>query len=425
MDAGMPVRGELGEAPRIVASSPGRADFLNTHQDYKGLPVVPVAINLRTYVFAKPLREDIFIVRSLDLEERGEPAVDTFRVGKNAMLEGRWFGNYFRGIVNVIVKRGLGHKLRGMQATVKSEIPIGSGLSSSAALEVAFATLLNHACNLGYDEKDLAEIAYLAETGGVGVPCGRLDQYGVAFGGIIKLECRPPYNVEPLPFTDLTLAIIDSGIRHATADIHPFRQTDIDRGLRALMEDEFVSEKLKAKLGYRYDQPKWEEITEQEVERWLPHLDERASKRILFTIRMQRSTDFALRILRLEEIGERTMIENLGRERWSLIKGNPPEERSHRILGEIMSDQQALLRDLYEVSLPEIDKICTAALEAGAYGAKISGAGMGGSIIALVRDAETGHRVVEAGLSAGAKQGWTSTIGKGARIEPSARSQIS
>jgi len=419
MDVQMLIKEKLGEAPRIVASSPGRADFLNTHQDYKGLPVVPVAINLRTYIFAKPLKEDVFIVRSLDLEERGETAVDTFRVGKNDMLERGWFGNYFRGIVNVIVKEGLIHKLRGMHAIVKSEIPIGSGLSSSAALEVAFATLLNHFCELGYNENDLAEIAYLAETGEVGVPCGRLDQYGVAFGGIIKLECRPPYKVEPLPFTDLTWVVLDSGIRHSTAEIHPFRQADIDRGLTALMKDELAPEKLKAKLGYRYDQPMWEKITEQEIERYLPHLDERASKRILFTIRMQKSTEFALQILRLEKISEQMAIKNLGKERWKLIKGKPLKERSHRILGEIMNDQQTLLRDLYEVSLPEIDNICTAALEAGAYGAKLSGAGMGGSIIALIRDIETGHKVVEAGLSAGAEQGWVLTVGTGARMEPS------
>ena len=228
-----------------------------------------------------------------------------------------------------------------------------------------------------------------------------------------------PYKVEPLPFADLTFAIIDSGIRHSTAKIHPLRQAEIDLGLRALMEDEIVPEKLKVKLGYRYDQPRWEEVTEQEIEGHLLRLDERASKRILFTIRMQRSTEFALQILRLKEISEQTGIENLGGERWSIIKGKPLKEQRHCILGEIMNDQQALLRDLYELSLPKIDKICTAALEAGAYGAKISGAGMGGSIIALVRDTETGHKVVEAGLSAGAKQAWVSPVGRGARMEPS------
>jgi len=76
-----------------------------------------------------------------------------------------------------------------------------------------------------------------------------------------------------------------------------------------------------------------------------------------------------------------------------------------------------LLRDLYEVSLPEIEHICEAALSAGAYGAKISGAGMGGSIIALVKDEKVGRRVIESCISAGAKNGWVSGVGEGVRVE--------
>ncbi|MCD6088747.1 GHMP kinase, partial [Candidatus Bathyarchaeota archaeon] len=78
-----------------------------------------------------------------------------------------------------------------------------------------------------------------------------------------------------------------------------------------------------------------------------------------------------------------------------------------------------LLRDLYDVSLPELDEICNAALNAGAYGAKLSGAGMGGSIIALVRDEKVGRRVIEECIKAGAKEGWISEIGEGVRMEQS------
>ncbi|MEM2639157.1 MAG: GHMP kinase, partial [Candidatus Bathyarchaeia archaeon] len=72
---------------------------------------------------------------------------------------------------------------------------------------------------------------------------------------------------------------------------------------------------------------------------------------------------------------------------------------------------------LYDVSLPEIDRICEAALNAGAYGAKLSGAGMGGSIIALVKDREVGERVVKECVSVGARNGWFSEIGEGVRVE--------
>ncbi len=401
----------------VVVSSPGRADFLNTHQDYKGLPVVPVAINLRMRLYAKPTSGRVFNIRSVDLERYNEPSTDTFEVRVNEMLPGKFFGNYLRGVINVIVKRGLAQKLRGADVTIKSEIPVGSGLSSSAALEVGFTELLNYICNLGLDKKDLAEVSFAAENQEVGVPCGRLDQYGVSFGGIIKLECRPPYTVEPLSFKDLTFAIIDSGIRHSTGDIHPKRQNDINRGLKALMNNPKIPETLKKELGYNFDEPKWEKVSENELEDHLSVLDDKSRERIVFTLRMQKSTEFALRILRSEKVGREEIICSLGEERWKRIRKLPTAERICGILGEVMNDQHALLRDLYDLSLTELENICSTALSAGAYGAKISGAGMGGSIIALVKNEEGGKKVVNACLSTGAKNGWVSKVGEGVKVE--------
>jgi len=401
----------------IVVSSPGRADFLNTHQDYKGLPVVPVAIDLRMYLHGEVTDDRRINVKSLDLERYGEPSVDSFKIGINGMLEGKFFGNYLRGVINVLVKRGFAEKLRGMNVTIKSEIPVGSGLSSSAALEVGFAYLLNIVYGLGLGRKDLAEIAFAAENQEAGIPCGRLDQYGVAFGGIIKLECRPPYRVEPLPFRDLTFAVIDSGIRHSTADIHPKRQEDINRGLRALMEDPDVPSELKRLLGYRFDEPQWEKLSEDELDDFLGILDERAKRRILFTLRMHRWTEFALKILRGEKISDEEGSRMLGEERWRKIRSSTATKRNYMILGEVMNEQHSLLRDLYDVSLPELEDICNAALDAGAYGAKISGAGMGGSIIALVKDEKHGKIVVDACVENNAKDGWVSKVGEGVKTE--------
>ncbi|RLI45028.1 GHMP kinase [Candidatus Bathyarchaeota archaeon] len=402
---------------RVRVSSPGRADFLNTHQDYKGLPVVPVAINLRMYLYGETISDRRFHVRSLDLEGRGEPSTDSFAIGINDMAGGKFFGDYLRGVVNVLVKRGLAEKIGGMKVTIKSDIPIGSGLSSSAALEVGFTYLLNVTYGLGLSRRDLAEIAFAAENEEVGIPCGRLDQYGVSYGGIVKLECRPPYRVERLPFRNLTFAIIDSGIRHSTADIHPRRQEEINRALRALMEDPDVPRGLKALLGYRFDEPTWENINEEQLEDHLAKLDEAARKRIIFTIRMQRWTEFALKILRGESIGRSEAKGMLGEERWRRISNAPIHERKYMILGEVMNEQHSLLRDLYDVSLPRLDEICSAALDAGAYGAKISGAGMGGSIIALVKDEEHGRNVINACLEANAREGWVSRVGGGVRLE--------
>lgn len=402
---------------QFIVSSPGRADFLNTHQDYKGLPVVPAAINLRLYVLANLSGGKSFNIKSLDLEMYNEPSTDSFDVGINEIYKEKFFGNYLRGVVNVLVKKGFADKLRGMDVIIKSNIPIGSGLASSAALEVAFTELLNHAFNLGLSRRDVAEISFAAENMEVGIPCGRLDQYGVTFGGIMKLECRSPFNVEVLPFKNLTFAIIDSGIRHSTGDIHPKRQMEINSGLEALMRSEIVPKELKAKLGYRFDQPIWENISEEEIEDYLSILSIPSRKRILFTLRMHRLTMIALKVLNFEDVNVKEYISILGEDSWKRIQEGPKSELSHRMIGEIMNAQHALLRDLYDVSLPKIERICEAALDAGAYGAKISGAGMGGSVIALVKDEEIGRKVIEACLSVGAKSGWVSSIGEGVRVE--------
>jgi galactokinase len=407
----------LGKGPWTIASAPGRADFLNTHQDYKGLPVVPVGIDLRTFIFAQVLSERFFRVRSLDLEELKEPCMDTFRVGKNQMLGEDWFGNYFRGIVNVLVERGQARKLKGLDIAIKSQIPIGSGLASSAALEIAFLKLLDYLFSFGYANKDLAEIAYLAETEEVGVPCGRLDQYGSVFGGIIRLECRYPYDVEQIPFGDLLFAIIDSGIRHTTKGIHPVRQEEINNGLKALMESREVSASLKARLGYHYDEPLWEEISEKEITPHLSILDEKARKRLVFTLKMQRLTEVALKILRNEMVNPKEIVECIDVDIAEIRSYEPFREKNCWILGKIMNRQHELLRDLYEVSLPELEKIRETALGDGAYGVKISGAGLGGSLIALVRDSRIGNEILDASLSAGAKQGWISKVALGAKVE--------
>jgi galactokinase len=400
---------------RTFASAPARADFLNTHQDYKGLPVIPAALNIRTYLTAERTETDSIRVKSSDLKSYNEPDEDTFQIANSRILQKGFFGNYFRGVLKVIAKRGELNRIRGLNINVKSEIPIGSGLGSSAALEVAFVAILNQTFNLGFTTREMAEIAFLAENQELNAACGRLDQYGVAFGGIIKLDCKPPYEVETLPFTNLVFAIADSGIRHFTSDIHPKRQAEINRGLKTLMAQRNVPNSLKEKLGYTFSDPKWDVISETEITDYLSSLDDEASQRILFTIRMSKLTEFALGILRLQPTRESDVLLNLGQEELARIQQTPVDERPYMYLGQVMNQQHALLRDLYAVSLPRIESIQAAALGAGAYGAKISGAGMGGCVIALVKNTEVGERVVKACLSAGARAGWVSTVGEGAK----------
>ncbi|MGQ9721874.1 MAG: GHMP family kinase ATP-binding protein [Candidatus Jordarchaeum sp.] len=395
----------------IIVSAPGRADFLNTHQDYKGLPVVPTALNLRTYISAEFRNDDVFEIRSLDFQRIGEPFQDQFSIGKIEYLKKGWFGNYFRAIVKILEDRGLSKKLKGMRIHVKSQVPVASGLASSAALEVAFATLLDKACKINYNQREIAELAYEAENVELSIPCGRLDQYGSTFGGILKLDCKPPYKIEKLPIKNLIFVIHDSGVKHSTAEIHPLRQKEISDGLKTLMESDKVPSKLKNKLGYNYDEPDWENIREEEIGEYLNLLYDDVADRFRFTLRMQRSTEIAIDILKNKKLKIKEKEPYLN-QLWNKLENKSLELE---VLGEIMNYQHELLKELYKVSIIKLEKIRDATLEAGAYGTKISGAGMGGSLISLV-DPQKAKAILEAGIGAGAKQGWISGIGEEAKI---------
>ena len=390
--------------PLKVASAPGRADFLNTHQDYKGLPVVPVAINLRTYTLALNELPDRFEVVSLNMMREGRPYHDTFLL-EPQLRGGGWFGDYLRACVIALLKAG--YKLeRGLRVIIDSDVPSGGGLRSSAALEVAFLKILDAYFNLGLGKKELAELAFEAENRIMGIPCGRLDQYGSSYGRAILLQTRPPYHVEELPLRDLVLVVADSGIKHRVAAIHPVRQAEIDRGLEQLLSLPDLPLKLRRLLGRRYWEPRWEEVDPDEIEPYLGRIEPKAADRIRFTLLMHESTMLALKLIR----GERLRSDEL--EKVGLSSGVSFLD----ILGGILNRQHELLRDLYEVSLPELEKMRDAMLSAGAYGVKISGAGLGGALIALV-DEEKGPRVAKAALEAGAKRAWLVRVDEGAREE--------
>jgi galactokinase len=399
---------------RVVASAPGRVDLLNTHQDYKGLPVVPASINLRTYVRAEATISRLVRIRSIELQELGEPSYDEIPVDAISIREGRWFGNYFRAILKIVTE--LGARPSGADVIVKSQVPIASGLASSASLEVSFLMAISTLWKKRLTTRQIAELAFRSENVELGIPCGRLDQYGSAFGGMILLHCRPPFRVERLHSAGYVFSVLDSGVRHSTAEVHSARQRELNEGVRNLLEAG-VPHELRKKLAPTFDRVNWAAISEKEIEPFLETVGPHGADRILFTLRTQKSTRLAVQILKNKGIPIKQLQGVFGPERMrSLLRGHKKRVRM-KLLGEMMNYQHELLRDLYDLSVPELESIRFAALDAGAYGVKISGAGLGGSLVALVDSVEDGQRIVEAAKAAGAKQGWTSTVGRAARIE--------
>ncbi|MEM4462160.1 MAG: galactokinase family protein [Candidatus Bathyarchaeia archaeon] len=397
----------------VIASAPGRADFLNTHQDYKGLPVVPIAIELRCYAAGYRSRDGILRVSSVNLFDEGVDYLDEVDICSLKLRGGGWFGDYARALVKVFMDMGVG--IDGLHIAILSHVPIGSGLSSSAALEVSIAKLIAGLYDLQLSRRDVAEIAYTAEHDVIGIPCGRLDQYGSSYGGILKLDTRPPYDVEELPDRGFIMVLADSGVRRRIVSVHPVRQAEIDEALRILLDEVKVPVELALKLGRRYYEPRWEDISEEEIEPYLSSLPSKLANRVIFTIRMHRSTMYALSIIKYMKAQPELYRSIVGDEFSSEYRPNFDDPIS--VLGCILSFQHTLLRDLYEVSLPRLEEIWSTMLDSGALGAKISGAGLGGVILGLARSFDEAIRIRKACLDIGCPSAWVSKIGEGARVD--------
>jgi len=401
----------LGRSPTLIASAPGRADLFNTHQDYKMLPVVPVAITKRIYFLAIPIEEKRIVARSADLCKAGEPSDIEIDL-ENPSVSSHDFAGYLSAVIRTVNKFITVFRENGLKVYVRSEIPVAAGLGSSGALEVAFLKLLNGTFSLGLSDDAIAEYSYLAESYDLGIPCGRLDQYASTFGGAIILKQRPIVSVERLPMPHVKFAVIDSGEKHRTGAIHPLRQAEIDQALLTLQASPIIPKTFKNKLGRTHFETDWEGITKEEIARFLFMISEKSGKRILFTVQMNESTKLIVDFLKSGKINRKKFLEVLGERRFhALDASNWPIIET---MGEIMNVQHELLRDSYEVSTPKLETLRDVALMSGAIGVKISGAGMGGSLIALIRPEDSGKSIKKAALEVGASNVWIVGIDSGA-----------
>ncbi|MEM1644762.1 MAG: galactokinase family protein [Ignisphaera sp.] len=395
--------------PDVVVSAPGRLDFLNTHQDYKGLPVVAVGVNLRTYVAIKRSSNVKIVVGSGNIKDESIEYIDEFFAENPELLDKpKWFGNYIRAAVITLRMKGL--RIGGAQVWIRSWIPIGSGLGSSGTLLVSIIAAFNEVFNLGLSTKDIAELAYVAEHDIMGIPCGRLDQYAAAFGNIVFIETKPPYNVDVLPTIPGFFVAVDTGIRHSTAEIHPIRQREIDEGLAKLVN--IVPENVRSLLGQRYWEPRWELLNLSSIEPYFASVGERSRKRIVFTLKTHRSTMLALKVIKgvLPSVNELADVLEVGFEEAKKII----DIGILGVVGAVMTYQHKLLSKLYDVSLPQIDLLVEKLIEFGALGAKLSGAGLGGAVIALFKDRSTAENAVRKVLELGlGTRGWVLEIDRG------------
>ena len=332
-----------GIHPRLMVRAPGRVNLIGEHTDYNDGFVFPAAIDRATYVAARPRDDNKIHIVAADLQDESEFSLDQIKYSN----EHRW-SNYIRGVAKGLLVAG--HALSGANMLITSDVPRGSGLSSSAALEVATGYTFQLLDRLNLLGEELALLAQGAENTFVGVQCGIMDQFISALGRrdhALLLDCRDlSYRPIPLP-PDANIVVCDSHMeRSLAASAYNQRRQECDQAVRL----------------FRQWHPKiiaLRDITVAEFRAHEADLPEpvRARARHVIT-----ENDRAVRGAAALEAGDVATF------------------------GQLMNQSHASLRDDYQVSIPEMDRLVAAAQGMpGCYGSRLTGAGFGGCSVSLVR----------------------------------------
>ena len=343
----------FGAEPDLVAAAPGRVNLIGEHIDYSDGFVLPFAIKDRTLVAAR-IRNDS-TVRIASAQRRNKiVTVDINQVKPG--LKGEW-ERYALGVL-----WALGVK-KGVDLLIDGNVPLGAGLSSSAALECSVATAMNHLFDLGFNLEELARLTQKAENQYVGVPCGIMDQsvsLMATQGSALLLDCRD-LTTKNIPFdvasSGLELLITDTQAHHALTD-------------GGYAERRASCESVVAKLGIT----SLRELSMEQLE----------SSRALLT-----ETEF---------VRARHAVSEMKRVLECVVAlRNSDFEK----VGHLINQSHASLRDDYTVSCPELDTAVDAALSAGALGSRMVGGGFGGSAIALIQASKSAEtiKVIEKAFS--------------------------
>ena len=331
----------FGAEPDLVAAAPGRVNLIGEHIDYSDGFVLPFAIKDRTLVAARKRGDST--VRIASAQRRNKiVTVDISKVKPG--LKGEW-ERYALGVL-----WALGVK-EGVDLLIDGHVPLGAGLSSSAALECSVATAMNHLFDLGFNLEELARLTQKAENQYVGVPCGIMDQsvsLMATQGSALLLDCSD-LTTKNIPFdvasSGLELLIIDTQAHHALTD-------------GGYAERRASCESVVAKLGIT----SLRELSMEQLEN---------SRGLLTETEFVRARHAVTEMKRVLEC-----VDALSKSDFAKV-------------GQLINQSHASLRDDYTVSCPELDTAVEAALAAGALGSRMVGGGFGGSAIALIQASKT------------------------------------
>lgn len=339
--------------------SPGRVNLFGGHLDYNGGPVMPTAIDRGTFFAIAPRTDGYLRLASTVAETTFEAPLDALP----DQAGGNWY-DYPLGVVRHLLA-SIDHEVSGLDIGFGGNLPIGSGLSSSASICVGTALAVGEIWGLPLDPRDRIEAALAAERGFVGVQCGIMDPWAVGQakpGHVLWLDCKDgSFEHLPLDATRLSIAVTDTGVQ---------------RELAAGAFNERVAECAEA---FRLLQPFspgatcLRDVTIATLEAHATELPDKIALRARHVI---------------------TEVERTFRAREAVLTGDL------ETMGQLMLETHASFREVFEVSCDELDVLVDAAANAdGAYGARLTGAGFGGCTVTLIqrgREAEVEAELVRA-----------------------------
>lgn len=331
------------EEPQHIFLSPGRINIIGEHIDYNNGFVMPGAIDKYVCLAISKRADTKCIIAAGDLEERYE-----FDINDAIAPVAQTWANYFLGIVLLLRERQL--VPAGFQLAFTSTIPIGAGLSSSAAVECGFAYALNELFSFGLDKKEIALMGQRSENDFVGVQCGIMDQFASVFGKaghVIQLDCDSlEYTYHPADFQDYALLLFNSNVKHTllTSGYNTRRQETAD-GLA------IIKKALPEIKGFR-------DVTEIQLAQFREEMGEIIYRRCHFVVKeIKRVLDAA----------------------------DALEKSDFKTLGALMYETHKGLSEEYEVSCAETDFLVNEVRkDERVLGARMMGGGFGGCTINLV-----------------------------------------
>ena len=356
----------FGYEPAVRYSAPGRVNLIGEHTDYNDGYVLPFAIDRRTTSDIAP-REDRVIRVASSFDPEGGPVSLSLDELDPARMAG--WSAYVFGIAWALREQA-GADLSdrtGFDVFIDSDVPVGAGLSSSAAIECGVALAFTDLWDLGLDRKTLARVGQYSENHAVGAPTGIMDQSASLLGeqdAVVFLDCRTLDTAVvdlALEANDLEILVVDTRVEHAHATGgYKARRDSCEKGAQVLgvpaLRDVSVD-----------DLPRAQELLDDETFRRVRHIVTE-DQRVLDTVRTLR-------------------------------------EQGPRAIGSLLVASHESMRDDFEISVPELDLAVSTAVAHGAVGARMTGGGFGGAAIALV-DREARDRIAAAVTAAFAAAGY-------------------